>query len=227
MSDIKYTIQYSRRKTISITVSPSSGVTVRAPLRTSLQSIEKLINSKSEWIKKHLIRHNELKRVSTISLSGNGSKIQYLGKEIDILISESKKRHINLVGNKIEIGINDSENYLLAKKMLEKWFKEEAIRFLGNMFYNILSNYKEYGFNPSALAFRKLKSRWGSCSSKGNITLNTELIKLNPLFAEYVIIHELCHLRHHNHGKEFYKLLRELSPDYLKIRKELRMYTTR
>ena len=67
-------------------------------------------------------------------------------------------------------------------------------------------------------------TRWGSCSRKGLITLSTELIKLPDIYIEYVIIHELCHLKHHNHGKEYYNLLSELFPDWKKVRKDLREY---
>jgi predicted metal-dependent hydrolase len=69
-----------------------------------------------------------------------------------------------------------------------------------------------------------MRSRWGSCSKQGKITLSTELIKLPDIFLEYVIIHELCHLKHHNHGKEYYKLLSELFPDWKIVRKGLRDY---
>lgn len=69
-----------------------------------------------------------------------------------------------------------------------------------------------------------MKSRWGSCSSKGKITLNTELIKLADKYIEYVMIHELCHLKHHNHGPGFYALMTELCPDWKRLRNELKSY---
>jgi predicted metal-dependent hydrolase len=69
-----------------------------------------------------------------------------------------------------------------------------------------------------------MKRRWGSCSNKGIITLSTELIKLPDLYLEYVIIHELCHLKHHNHGSGYYKLLSELFPDWKAARKDMRTY---
>ncbi|HPF02398.1 MAG TPA: M48 family metallopeptidase, partial [Bacteroidales bacterium] len=68
--------------------------------------------------------------------------------------------------------------------------------------------------------------RWGSCTSRGKITISSELIKLDPAYTDYVIIHELCHLKHHNHGKDFYRLLEELVPDYKALRKELKTHLT-
>lgn len=79
-------------------------------------------------------------------------------------------------------------------------------------------------FKPAGLIIRKMKRRWGSCSNKGIITLSTELIKLPELYIEYVILHELCHLKHHNHGSGYYKLLSELFPDYKTVRKDLKKF---
>jgi predicted metal-dependent hydrolase len=79
-------------------------------------------------------------------------------------------------------------------------------------------------FKPTGLVIRTMKRRWGSCSNKGVITLSTELIKLSDLYIEYVITHELCHLKHHNHGPQFYKLLSEVFPEWKTVRKELRKY---
>ncbi len=69
-----------------------------------------------------------------------------------------------------------------------------------------------------------MKSRWGSCSNRGVIVLNTELIRLPDKFVRYVILHELCHLKEHNHGAGFYRLLSGLAPDWKAVRKELRTY---
>jgi hypothetical protein len=79
-------------------------------------------------------------------------------------------------------------------------------------------------FNPAGLVIRTMRRRWGSCSHKGIITLSTELIKLSDLHIEYVIAHELCHLKHHNHGSQYYKLLSEVFPEWKMVRKELRKY---
>ena len=88
----------------------------------------------------------------------------------------------------------------------------------------LVVKYNSYRFNPSMITIRSMKRRWGSCSSKGRITLNSEMIKIDDIFTEYVILHELCHLKHHNHGAEYYKLLSEIFPDWKNVRKELRKY---
>ncbi|HAD80758.1 MAG TPA: hypothetical protein DCF99_17295 [Flavobacteriaceae bacterium] len=78
--------------------------------------------------------------------------------------------------------------------------------------------FKEYEIS---LSHKFLKKRWGSCATNGNILLNTELIKASKICIEYVIIHELCHLIHPNHSKDFYELLTELLPNWQKIKHKL------
>jgi predicted metal-dependent hydrolase len=69
-----------------------------------------------------------------------------------------------------------------------------------------------------------MKKRWGSCSSKGKIAISYDLIRLDEIYAEYVIIHELCHLKHHNHSANYYKLLSEVYPNWKKVKGELKKF---
>ena len=113
------------------------------------------------------------------------------------------------------------------RSILGVWYRLRAQESFARRFEDIINNNLRYGFLPSGFVVKPLRSRWGSCTSRGRVTISSELIKLDPCFADYVIIHELCHLKHHNHGKEFYRLLEELVPDYNNLRKELKQYLTR
>jgi hypothetical protein len=108
--------------------------------------------------------------------------------------------------------------------LLYKGYKTEALKYFPELFNKVLRDHENQMFKPTGLVIRTMKRRWGSCSNKGVITLSTELIKLSDLYIEYVITHELCHLKHQNHGPQFYKLLSEVFPEWKTIRKELRKY---
>lgn len=227
MNNIDYKVIFSHRRSISIIVSPDKGVVVRAPVRTSIKSIEKYLEEKSGWISKHLEKHSELIRINHEKRYTNGEVHLFMGKENYLRISESAKPFVRHYESIIEIGIKNTNDIVRIKSLLERWYKQEANNTFPIKFEEILCIYKHHRFFPTGFTVRTLKSRWGSCTNSGKITINAHLIKLDPVYTEYVILHELCHLKYHNHGKDYYRLLEELVPNYKKIRKELRKYMTR
>lgn len=97
--------------------------------------------------------------------------------------------------------------------------KEEALRFISSKidYYNNI-----YGFDFNRISIRNQKTRWGSCSSKKNLNFNYRILFLPERMADYIIVHELFHLKEMNHSRKFWNLVAEVVPDYLDIRKELR-----
>jgi predicted metal-dependent hydrolase len=223
---IDYKVVYSRRRSIGISVGPDTGVTVRAPYRTSMRTIENMVISKSAWIKKHLTNYKSVVRIKNNIYLSNGSPVLFRGKEYPVRFIESKTYAIRLCDNDIEVRLKNIEKREKAPIMLEKWYRVIAEEIFRKKFEELLIKYKNYNFRPSEFKVRALKRRWGSCTSKGNITISSELVKLDEVYLEYVILHELCHLRHHNHGKEFYKLLSEVFPEWKRRRSELKKYIT-
>jgi predicted metal-dependent hydrolase len=221
---IDYKVVYSGRRTIGISIGPDSGVTVRAPYRTSIKTIENLVLSKSTWIKKHLENYKSAIKIDNRKVCSNGEIVLFRGKEYYVRIIESKVYFTKLSENNIEIGLKKIEEKEKARLMLEKWYRVIAEGIFKTKFEEILIRFKNYNFSPASFSVRALKRRWGSCTSKGKITISSELVKLDDIYLEYVILHELCHLRHHNHGKEFYKLLSEVFPDWKQRRSELRKF---
>ncbi|MGD0343275.1 MAG: SprT family zinc-dependent metalloprotease [Bacteroidales bacterium] len=221
---IEYKIVYSRRRSLGISIGPDSGVIVRAPYRTSIKKIENLVLSKSSWIRKHLENYKSSVRINNNVVYNDGAITLFQGKELHIKIIESNRYSIKLNGNFIEIGLKNISDKELVGPMLEKWYRVVAEGIIRRKFEEVLIRFKDYNFKPSELAVRALKRRWGSCNSKGKITISSELIKLDEVYLEYVILHELCHLKHHNHGKKFYGLLSEVFPDWKQRRSELKKF---
>ena len=222
---IDFKIVYSKRRTLGISILPDATVIVRAPYRTSRAAIERLIANKQIWINKHV--ENIKKRIETSPPLSflNGSLHLFKGNNMELNIFESKKRFVKFNDKTIDIGLEKPEDEIVVRKILKQAYKTEAEKVLPEMFYETINTYKNYNFKPAELVIKTMKRQWGSCSTKNKITLNSELIKLNEKYIRYVIIHELCHLQHHNHGKLFYKLLSEFYIDWKTIRKEMRMFT--
>lgn len=220
--DIMYTVQYSRRRTLGIGVCPDKGVVVRVPVGTSRKVIDEIINEKSDWIRKAQKYHSSLTRLDQNSRFGDGESILYRGEENLLRVIPSDKYYIRRSNHTIEVGITGKHNPQLIKTMLESWYKVVAVPILTELFHKTLSEYKEFAFSPSGFSVRKMKKRWGSCTSKGKIAISYDLVRLDPVFARYVILHELCHLRHHNHGQGFYNLLSDIYPDWRAVREKLK-----
>ncbi len=223
--ELNYNVIFSRRRSISIIVSPDKGVTVRAPFRTSMKAIDRYVSEKSSWIEKHTNKFSKLTRINQMQYK-DGESIHLLGKTMILRIVESDQLFVRISDNYLEVGVNKAVETRMIRILLDRWYRNKAQKVFSIRLTQLLEKYRKYGFNPSGFTVRTLKSRWGSCNSKGKITLNTQLVKLNESYIDYVITHELCHLRYRNHGKEFYRLLGELVPDYKTKRKELKKYIT-
>ncbi len=221
---IEYKVIFSRRRTLAISILPDATVIVRVPFRTSDRTIKRLVQGKAAWI----IRHRDNYRTRAITkppkLYIDGEKHLFRGNNSELKILNSPKPYYRFYNGTIELGVGKANDADYVKALLYHGYKSEAAKIFPEIMDRVLKQHEKYMFKPSCLIVRTMKRRWGSCSNKGVITLNTELIRLPDLFIEYVIIHELCHLRQHNHGPLFYKLLSELFPDWKRTRKELRGY---
>jgi len=224
IEDLEFKIIYSRRRTIGISVLPDSSVIVRVPYLTSLKTISRIVNEKYNWVLKHRDNYRRLDSSPLIRSYATGSTHLFRGKESVLKIEKSGKSYIRFFDNTIELRTERAEDAIAIKRLLYKGYKDEALKYFPGLMSKVLMEHEIQMFKPAGLVIRTMKRRWGSCSNKGVITLSTELIKLSDIYIEYVIAHELCHLKNHNHGREYYKLLSKVSPDYKQIRKELRRY---
>lgn len=221
----QYKILFSRRRTISIFVSPDKGVVVKAPYRTPVGTIKKFVNEKSAWISKTLEGFNSLIKIDNPAGYGDGDTLLLFGRPHRLKLHRTDNYSVRLRDNDtIEVYLKGENNPLLIRAMLESWFNYIAQNILADKFREILIRLRTYGFSPSYFIVRKMKKRWGRCSPNGKIAVSYDLIRLDEKYSEYVIIHELCHLKHHNHGSGFYALLADICPDWKNLRTELKRY---
>lgn len=224
IQDIEFTVIYSKRRTLGLSVLPDASVIVRVPYLTSSRTINRIVQEKAAWIIKHRdsYRNKEINRFNR-SFRNNDIHL-FRGNECVLKIQKSIRPFIRFTDGTIELGLDKPDDSQSVKKLLYKGYKTEAQLLFPRLLGNALIEFENYDFKPVGIIIRTMKRRWGSCSNKGIITLSTELMKLPDILIEYVIIHELCHLKHHNHGAEYYNLLSELFPGWKLMRKELRKY---
>lgn len=217
--DIKYIVTRSSRKTIGITIDKNGLVKVTSPYRVSESYINELLHKKSSWIQKKIAELEcEAAKASSPKRFVNGEAFLYLGKVFELKIcrnSNCKKATIKLDGKNIVIDVPLSCDADSIKKTLRLWYVEQ--------FKDIASERINYysstiGVFPRKVTIREQKTRWGSCSSKGNINLNWKLIMASLEVLDYVIVHELCHMIVMNHSEEFWKIVGDYSPQYKNYR---------
>ncbi len=209
---IEFKVVYSRRRTLGISVLPDTSVIVRVPYLTSGKTIERIVREKMAWIIKHRDNYRKNQGLKKSRLFADGEMHLYRGNEYLLRLvvrapHDVPLRYVRLSDNTIEARVITGADEAFVKRLLYAWYKNEALRVLPLLFNEVIEKFEDQHFKPSGLVIRTMKRRWGSCSSRGIVTLSTELIKLPDRYIEYVIIHELCHLRHHNHGSGYYRLL--------------------
>jgi hypothetical protein len=222
--NIDFRVIYSARRSLGISVLPDSTVVVRVPYRTSRKTINRIVQEKAAWIIKHRDSYSNQDKSKLNRLYSIGEKHLFRGNESVLKIEKSSKNFIRFNDGVIELGLDKTDDPGAVKRLLYSGYKDEAMAVFPLLLSSVIKKYEDQMFKPSGLIIRSMKRRWGSCSNRGLITLSTELIKLPDTFIEYVILHELCHLKHHNHGAAYYNLLSELFPDWKELRKELRKY---
>ncbi|MGO1729945.1 MAG: M48 family metallopeptidase [Flavobacteriaceae bacterium] len=220
---IEFELTYTERKTLGITVNPDLSVQVKAPMDASRDKIFERVEKRASWIleqKRYFLAFEPRNRSY---LYKSGESHYYLGRQYLLKIEEGKAEEVFYRGRYLMVETkNKSPKHI--EKLLDKWYRERAKIKFAEYAAPLIERFKAYKVEPKELYIQQMKLRWGSCSTKGNIILNSELIKAPPACIEYVIIHELCHLVHRNHTKAFFALQSKEMPDWKKWKMKLERF---
>ena len=206
----------SKRKTIALIVEPNGDLIIRAPKRATKREINALVKKYAVWIEKKQAQFLVEAESFSPRKFVEGEAFFFLGKSYPLQITGAKKTTVRLWGEYFQLAKfaqADSERYF------EQWYKKESRK----VFTERVEFYAtKYGFNYAKLKLSAARTRWGSCSSSGNINLTWRLVMMPQEIIDYVVVHELCHLREQNHSKAFWAQVEAILPDYKKRRKWLK-----
>lgn len=132
-------------------------------------------------------------------------------------------KHIDWINEKLEFFKNNSVP-VISKKTEKKLFEQYKYKAQDLAEKKVLEHNRFYNFRFGKIAVRNSKSRWGSCSTKGTLSFNYKIVFLGDRLADYLVVHEICHLKEHNHGKGFWDLVGQTIPDYKVRRAELKKW---
>jgi predicted metal-dependent hydrolase len=226
---IDYEIVFSKnRKRAEIVVRPDLKVEFRAPKGLSSAIIKEMIKEKAGWICKKLELFEANKHLYQNKQYIEGEIFLYLGKEYSlriIALDSVKKPYTSLKDSELTVTVplpgktSESLIPLLVKKSVWEFYSERAKEEVGG----IVANYsKKFGVDPPTFKIKYQKKRWGSCSADNILRINFQLMMAPPEQLEYVVVHELCHIKEKNHSIKFWKHVGKLMPSYEIHRRALR-----
>ncbi|MFW6030295.1 MAG: M48 family metallopeptidase [Halanaerobiales bacterium] len=213
--EIHYDIVKTDRKTMGIIVDPDEGVIVRSPKNVSEGKIEEVVKKKSSWILQKLDKIGEIKPAPTPLEFMSGEKLMYLGRRYRLKVKNHDKKKLKFKfyqGKFIVKEPADLDNRIEAiRDKVIAWYRERADEKIKER----VNKYKEkVGLEPSNVKIKEQKKRWGSCSSKDNLNFNWKLIMAPMSIVDYIVVHELVHLKHSNHSRDFWRTLEAVIDDY-------------
>ncbi|MDR3539865.1 MAG: SprT family zinc-dependent metalloprotease [Desulfosporosinus sp.] len=223
---IPYSIRRSfKTKHVNITVG-IDGVQVVAPISLDDSEIILLVEKKRDWIfnkfESYCQRSAQIRPERKLV---SGEKLMFMGEDYPLKVIEVEDRYtsVNLTEGQFLVSINrdvpQEKRRATVQKKLEQWYISKAKEFINE---RIAVFTPKIGVTVKTVRFKNQKTRWGSCSQKGNLNFNWKLVMAPTFIIDYVIVHELCHFIQMNHSQEFWRLVGNLIPDYIERRKWLK-----
>lgn len=209
ITEIDFEIKKSRRKTVAIYVK-NNQVEVRAPYGTPKSFIDEFIEEKRQWIINKLLEQ-EQKQTEILTIE-DGALLPFMGYPIKLQIQPAKRNSAKLINDQLILKLSDDSSESRSK-LLDRWLLQQAKQEIPEL-VQIFAQELNLWHKVSAIKFRKTKTKWGHCTAQGVLQFNP-LILLAPEFVmNYLILHELCHLVHQNHSKDYWQLVAKCDPDY-------------
>ena len=211
--EIEFEVLFSRRKTMEISIAPTGNIKVRSPIGIPEDVIIEKVREKASWISKKLyhLKHRYYQPINREFAAGE--LFMYLGREYPIEINVDiniNKPIVTILNDKITVSVkNKNKEYI--RKALELWYRQNAKEEINKRisFYQ-----KFFSMTPSEVKVKEQKKRWGSCTYKDALLFNWRCVMATESVLDYIVVHEMCHMVHKNHSKEYWKLVASILPDY-------------
>jgi predicted metal-dependent hydrolase len=220
---IGYAIRRShRRGTVSIAIDPEQGVLVTAPGAVAIERLDQVVRKKARWIVERLRDRSVLER-ATAKAFVSGETFRYLGRSYRLKVTLGQEEGVALRGGWLQVWVTSessrAEQPERVRRLLAGWYRRHA----GERLPDLVARWAaRFDVRPTSVLVREAPKRWGSCDARGNLRLNWRVVQATPRLIEYVVAHELVHLRHEHHTGAFWATLGRLMPDYEQRRADLR-----
>jgi predicted metal-dependent hydrolase len=211
--NIPYTLKKSRkrRRTISLQISDKSELVINAPHFTPLSEINRFVQEKQDWINKAIQKHKEALIKNRAKEYTTGEHFYYLGESYPLEVFFEPLENAGVVFWDNRFFLNAQEKKDLRKQYFVLWYKKKAHKYISERvdFFSLMLK-----LQPGSLRITSAESRWGSCSEDNNLAFSFRLIMAKPEVIDYVVVHELMHIKEKNHSAKFWQLVESVMPEY-------------
>lgn len=218
----EYYLVLQDRKTVALTIQPSLNIILKCPLDYDADKIERFLKRKWLWLEKQLQYFKKYKKKIEKKEYVSGESFLYLGRQYKLLVKSAKTQQVKLENGRITLFTPSStQDKRTNKKLLDKWFEQRIEIVYASQLKEMIKKF-DYDFVPDLIT-RKMPKRWGSYLSSKKIILNPLLIRASRDCINYIIVHELCHMRYKNHNKHFFKLQESIIPNWKEVKEKLEL----
>ena len=219
---VAYTLRRARRRSIGFSVA-ADGLAVAAPRGVSLGEIERALQTKAAWILRKLVeqREREQRLQAAVVAWGDGCRLPYLGEPLTVRLASGQhgRPHFDDQARHLHLPLSHGAEAEALRAAVQAWLQRQA---RGHFEQRCQHFATALGVSYSRLSLSSAQTRWGSANASGAIRLNWRLIHFAPAVIDYVVAHELAHLREMNHSPRFWAVVRSVVPDYERARQQLR-----
>ncbi len=214
---IPYLLEYRTRKTIGLKIT-EQGLVVHAPKRVSASYLQQVLQQKSNWVLNKLAQR-EANQVAPMQWV-DGEPLMFMGQDIHLSIVASPiNKAVVLEGDQLLVRTTQPDNQALIARKVLHWYTQQALPDFTRRVQLVAAQMSE---KVASVALSNARGRWGSCNSRKQIRLNWRLIQAPPHIIQYVVCHEMAHLREMNHSAKFYSVLESLFPKHQQVEKEMK-----
>ena len=219
---IHYEVQFlAGRRTLAIEVHPDRRVLVCAPAGCVESVIESRVRRRAAWISRQLAEFDGYRPRTPPRQYLSGETHLYLGRQYRLKVCGSERATVQISGDRLIISHSGTPEPRRTRDMLLRWYRQRATVLFNEILDSRIARLQ--GLGRPNLVVRAMRSRWGSFSRAGMMTLNVDLIRAPRPCIEYVVTHELCHARHRLHDPKFFRLLDQLMPDWKERKRRLEL----
>jgi hypothetical protein len=217
-----YDLVMQDRKTLSLTVAPDLQICVKCPHKADDERVNLFLRKKWFWLEKQLCFFKKYQRKIYEREYLSGESFLYLGKQYKLLVQSAREDKVSMTKGLMVVqttkGVQDGRR---TKRLLDEWYKEKMERIFQDRYDQMKMKF-DYKNMPS-LVIREMQKRWGSYLSGGRLVLNPKLIHVSKDCIDYVIVHELCHVKYKSHNQKFYDFLKKKYPRWKRVKEKLEM----